>query len=68
MTEELRPSGRAGDAGGYCSLLGEQELKPLAAAIKCAHELAGKKVVLYLSGGNISKEHLVRVLTDPNPF
>src|SRR5688572_10873938 len=41
---------------------------PLAAAIKCARELAGKKVVLYLSGGNISKEHLVRVLTDPNPW
>jgi threonine dehydratase len=41
---------------------------PLAAAIKCAHELKGKKVVLYLSGGNISKDHLVRVLTDPNPF
>ena len=39
---------------------------PLAAAIRIAPELRGRKVVLYLSGGNISRENLVRVLTDPN--
>jgi threonine dehydratase len=41
---------------------------PLAAAIKLAPELEGKKVVLYLSGGNVSRENLVRVLTDPAPW
>jgi len=41
---------------------------PLAAAIRCKAELQGKKVVLYLSGGNISRDSLVRVLTDPQPW
>ena len=41
---------------------------PLAAAIKLAPELRGKKVVLYLSGGNVSRENLLRVLTDPEPW
>ena len=38
---------------------------PLAAAVKLAPSLAGRKVVVYLSGGNISRENLTRVLTDP---
>jgi threonine dehydratase len=37
---------------------------PLAAALKMSEEVRGRKVVLYLSGGNVSREHLVRVLTD----
>ena len=41
---------------------------PLAAAIKCAEEIRGKRVVLHLSGGNISRSNFVRVLTDPNPW
>ena len=41
---------------------------PLAAAIKRSAELRGKKVVLYLSGGNVSRDALVRALTDPNPW
>jgi len=41
---------------------------PLAAAIKYAEQIRGRKVVLYLSGGNISREHLVRALTDPHPW
>jgi threonine dehydratase len=41
---------------------------PLAAALKCKDEIRGKKVVLYLSGGNISRANLIRVLTDPNPW
>ncbi len=41
---------------------------PLAAALKCKEEIRGKKVVLYLSGGNISRSNLIRVLTDPNPW
>jgi len=40
----------------------------LAAALKCQEEIRGKKVVLYLSGGNESRATLTRVLTDPNPF
>ncbi len=41
---------------------------PLAAALKCTDEIRGRKVVLYLSGGNISRANLIRVLTDPNPW
>jgi threonine dehydratase len=41
---------------------------PLAAAIKCMDQIRGKKAVLYLSGGNISRTNLARVLTDPNPW
>lgn len=41
---------------------------PLAAALKCKDEIRGKKVVLYLSGGNESRATLVRALTDPNPW
>jgi len=41
---------------------------PLAAATKCAQEIRGKKVVLYMSGGNVSRDHLVRALTDPHPW
>jgi threonine dehydratase len=41
---------------------------PLAAALKCREEIRGKKVVLYLSGGNISRANLIRALTDPNPW
>ena len=41
---------------------------PLAAAIKCREELRGKKVVLYLSGGNISRDTLTRALTDPESW
>jgi threonine dehydratase len=37
---------------------------PLAAALKIAPELRGRKVVLYRSGGIIAREHLVRALTD----
>ena len=35
---------------------------PLAAALKCRDELQGKRVVLYLSGGNVAREQLVDVL------
>ncbi len=35
---------------------------PLAAAIRLRDELAGEKVVLILSGGNISMEKLRRLL------
>ncbi len=41
---------------------------PLAAALKCKDEVQGKKVVLYLSGGNISRQTLIRILTDPTPW
>jgi threonine dehydratase len=41
---------------------------PLAAALKCRDEIRGRKVVLYLSGGNVSCTHLVQVLTDPRPW
>ena len=41
---------------------------PLAAALKCRDEIRGRKVVLYLSGGNVSRATLVRALTDPNPW
>jgi threonine dehydratase len=41
---------------------------PLAAALKCRDEIQGKNVVLYLSGGNVSKPNLIRILTDPNPW
>jgi threonine dehydratase len=41
---------------------------PLAAALKCREQVQGKKVVLYLSGGNESRATLVRALTDPNPW
>ena len=41
---------------------------PLAAALQLAPQLAGRKVVLCLSGGNVSREQLVRVLTDPQPW
>ncbi len=41
---------------------------PLAAALKCKDEVRGKKVVLYLSGGNISRPTLIRILTDPHPW
>ena len=41
---------------------------PLAAALKCRDEIRGRKVILYLSGGNVSRDHLVRVLTDPSPW
>ncbi len=41
---------------------------PLAAALKMREEIRGKKVILYLSGGNVSRDHLVRVLTDPQPW
>jgi len=41
---------------------------PLAAALKCRNEIRGRKVVLYLSGGNVSRATLVRALTDPNPW
>ncbi len=36
---------------------------PLAAAIKLKEELAGKKVALILSGGNIAPDQLVQCLT-----
>ncbi len=41
---------------------------PLAAAQKSAEEIRGRKVVLYLSGGNESRATLTRALTDPNPW
>lgn len=41
---------------------------PLAAALKIRERLAGKKVVLVVSGGNITLEQLTRALTDPNPW
>jgi threonine dehydratase len=41
---------------------------PLAAALKYRDEIRGRKVVLYLSGGNVSRNHLVQVLTDPRPW
>jgi threonine dehydratase len=41
---------------------------PLAAALKLSDELRGRKVALHLSGGNVSRDHLVRVLSDPNPW
>jgi threonine dehydratase len=41
---------------------------PLAAALKCREDIRGRKVVLYLSGGNVSREHLVHVLTDPRSW
>jgi len=41
---------------------------PLAAAVKCMDQIRGKKTVLYLSGGNISRTNLARALTDPNPW
>jgi threonine dehydratase len=41
---------------------------PLAAALKCRDEIRGRKVVLYLSGGNVSRANLIRVLTDPDPW
>ncbi len=40
---------------------------PLAAALKCRDELRGKKVVLYLSGGNVSRANLARVLAAATP-
>ncbi len=41
---------------------------PLAAALKIGEEIRDKKVILYLSGGNVSRDHLIRVLTDPQPW
>ena len=41
---------------------------PLAAALRLADELRGQKVALHLSGGNVSRDNLVNVLTDPNPW
>jgi threonine dehydratase len=41
---------------------------PLAAALKLAPELAGRKVVLHLTGANVSRESLIRALTDPRPW
>lgn len=41
---------------------------PLAAVIKCHEELKGKNIVVYLSGGNVSRANLVRVLTDPDKW
>ena len=38
---------------------------PLAAALKIREELRGKKVILYLSGGNVSRDHLIDVLSNP---
>ncbi len=38
---------------------------PLAAALKIGEEIRDKKVILYLSGGNVSRDHLMHVLTDP---
>ncbi len=37
---------------------------PLAGALRCKDELKGKNVVLYLSGGNVSRATLTRALTD----
>ncbi len=41
---------------------------PLAAALRCRDDIRGRKVVLYLSGGNVSRDHLVQILTDPHPW
>lgn len=41
---------------------------PAAAARKVAAELRGRRVVLIVSGCNITKDQLVRVLTDPQPW
>lgn len=38
---------------------------PLAAAIKCRDEIQGRKVILYLSGGNLSRQNLLHLLSDP---
>jgi len=38
---------------------------PLAAAIKCRDEIRGRKVILYLSGGNLSRQNLLHLLSDP---
>lgn len=38
---------------------------PLAGALQISEELKGKKIIIYLSGGNTSRTNLVRVLTDP---
>jgi threonine dehydratase len=38
---------------------------PLAGALKCRQEIQGKKVVLYVSGGNVSRANLARVLAEP---
>jgi threonine dehydratase len=40
---------------------------PLAGALKCREELPGKKVVLYLSGGNVSRATLARLLAEEHP-
>ena len=37
---------------------------PLAAAIRCRDEIRGRKVVLYLSGGNVSRQNLLQLLSD----
>jgi threonine dehydratase len=41
---------------------------PAAAARKLGARLRGKTVVLIVSGCNITKEQLTRVLTDPQPW
>jgi threonine dehydratase len=41
---------------------------PFAGVLRCRDEVRGKKVVVYLSGGNASRANLIRVLTDPNPW
>jgi threonine dehydratase len=41
---------------------------PLAAALKCRDEIRGRRVVLYLSGGNVSRANLIRALTDPDAW
>jgi threonine dehydratase len=41
---------------------------PAAAARKIADRLRGKKVVLIVSGANITKEQMTRVLTDPQTW
>jgi threonine dehydratase len=41
---------------------------PAAAARKLGDRLRGQKVVLIVSGCNITKDQLTRVLTDPHPW
>jgi threonine dehydratase len=41
---------------------------PLAGILRCREEVRGKKVILYLSGGNASRGNLIRVLTDPETW
>jgi threonine dehydratase len=41
---------------------------PLAAALKTKDVIRGRKVILYLSGGNVSRDNLVHALTDPEAW